>query len=335
MSNNSEPPAKMIKLAKTVVVPLMHFHEHQKVAIVIPVMAKRFLYNIHVYISWIAQGFVLKFAVCEDEEKEVLGILEEYNLHSKKDELLHCYPTSGSVNAGIAKSAAYQLIQEYLKQPAFMFTLLLDDTVNDITDTKSGVSIMTNPLEFCRVAKKLTEISPIFGGTVANGRHPKKCKQGGVVQGGFLQQAIIFSCIGAPSLSKHFNDVEDYLANMRRLTYRKVPFGEDVAFQIALYEKNVLPSGRSAQFWDIGIHRIKHESATKKPFNDMQHSTKEALREMIVYLDSQGILKTDPNSNKLTGIRVIPGGNVRIYIMGSKGERPWREAYNYAFPNPE
>ena len=95
-------------------------------------------------------------------------------------------------------------------------------------------------------------------------RHPDKCKQGGVVQAGFLQQAIIFSCRGTPSLSKHFNsDVNKYATKMRELNYRGVPFGEDIAFQISLYENKSLQQKKSARFWGLGVYRIKHKSATK------------------------------------------------------------------------
>ena len=328
---NAEPSANLKKIK------LNHSEQpKQSVAIVIPIMAKRIQDNIHTYISWMKNGFDLKFAVSDykDEDNEVMKLLQEYNLHTKISELLKSYSTMSSEgpNAGIAKSAAHQIIQEYLDQPDFMYAILLDDTVDDIKDTKSRASIMTSPSEFCRVVKPLAEQFPIFGGTVAAGRHRKRCRRGGIVQGGFLQQAIIFSCRGAPSLHKHFKDAKEYLIKMRELTYRKVPFGEDVSFQIALYEKEVLPSGKSAQFWNIGIHRIPHDSATKGSFANMPQVTKEALKEMIVYLNDQGALKIDPDTNKLIGIRVIPGENVRI---GSEGERPWREAYNYTFPNPQ
>ena len=141
--------------------------------------------------------------------------------------------------------------------------------MNDIVDTCTGNSCLSRPGEFCSVVES--------GGTVAPRRHPDKYKQGGVVQGGFPQQAIIFSCKEASSLSKHFEDVNKYVNKMRELRCRSVPFGEDVAFQVSLYENKVLPRKKIPQFWGLGVHRIKHKSATKRPFTEMEGNTKESL----------------------------------------------------------
>ena len=64
----------------------------------------------------------------------------------------------------------------------------------------------------------------------------------------------------------------------------------------------------------------------------MSDTTKEAMKEIMIYLRDRDALKVDPLSYELTGVRVIPGGIVRFYIKGGKGERQWREAYNYIFP---
>ena len=61
----------------------------------------------------------------------------------------------------------------------------------------------------------------------------------------------------------------------------------------------------------------------------MSAATKEGIKK---YLHDQGALKVDPLTNKLTGEQVIPGGRVRIYSKGGKRERPWRDTYNYTFP---
>ena len=95
---------------------------------------------------------------------------------------LHSYMTSAQANAGIAKNKAYFVLQKYLNLPDFQFALLLDDTVNDIINTSTGKSIMTNLTEFYNTVIKFAEESPVFGGTVAYIRHPDKCKQGGVAR---------------------------------------------------------------------------------------------------------------------------------------------------------
>ena len=313
-----QPPTKKIKVV-----------EAKKVVIIIPIMAERLPNIVDTYIHWSMNGFdVILVATKDDKEKanDIL-VLEQHNTIK-----VLSYTPSTHPNAGVAKEEAYNILQGYLDQPNFMYALLLDDTVNNITDTSTGKSIMTYPEDFCRAVEQFTEESPIFGGTVSPDRNRKRCKQGGVVKGGFLQQAIIFSCRGTPTLSKHFKDADEYVTMMRGIMYRKVPFGEDVTFQISLYEHRVLPEKESAQFWGIGVYRIKHESATKRPFTEMEDTTKEALKEMIVYLKNQDALKINPDNNELTGVRVIPDGDVRIYIKGSEGERPWREAYNYTFP---
>jgi hypothetical protein len=152
------------------------------------------------------------------------------------------------------------------------------------------------------------------------------------VEGSFLQQALIFSCRGIPTLEKHFKDVDDYITKMGRLGYRRVPFGEDVAFQVSLYEHGVLSRKKSPQFWGIGVSRIHHESSTKPSFVQLKVETKEELKDMLIYLYKQNALSINPQTNELRGVKVIPRGRIRIPIKGSKGERPWREAFNYTFP---
>ena len=126
-------------------------------------------------------------------------------------------------------------------------------------------------------------------------------------------------------------NVDDYIAKMRTLSYRKVPFGEDVAFQLSLYEHRVLSKKKSPQFWGIGISRIPHKSSTKPLFDQLKDDTKEEMRKMLIYLEKQKALSINPQTNELRGVRIIPGGRIRIRINGCKGKRPWREAFKYTF----
>ena len=307
---------------------------HRRITIIIPIMVKRLRYNVANYGRWRGNGFDVVLVYNEDEEGAVTKILDQYASDMKTSFLAHPYTTKISPNAGIAKHKAYSILKEYLNRPDFQFALLLDDTVEDIVNTHTEESIMTTPNKFYDAVKRLAEESPIFGGTVAYKRHPKKCKQEGIttVNGSFLQQALIFSCRGTPTLEKHFKDVDDeYIAKMRRLSYWKVPFGEDVAFQVALYKQKVLSKEKSPQFWGIGISRIPHISSTKPAFDQLEGDTKEEMREMLIYLDKQKTLSINPQTNELRGVRVIPGGHIRIRINGHKGERPWREAFKYTF----
>ena len=213
-----------------------------------------------------------------------------------------------------------------------MFAALLDDTVTDLKDTKRSVSIMTSPLEFCKSVKSLAEVSAVFGGTVAASRYPKQCQKSAVVTvtGGFLQQALIFSCKGTETLKHHFENVQEYITKMNKLYYRGVPFGEDIAFQILMYTKGVLRHKKSAQFWRLGVYRMRHKSATKRKYKDLKKSKKEmkAIKALLKYLRSQDALVIGQRTKELTGIRVIPGGSVRIRVKGVNGGRPWSDCYN-------
>ena len=317
---------------------------HHRIAIIIPIMAKRLPCTIANYSHWIKSGFDVVLVYNEDEEGAVTEILDQYASDTKISFVTHPYTTKIPPNAGIAKHKAYRILKEYLDQPDFQFALLLDDTVNDIVNTHTEESIMTTPTEFYHAVEKFAIESPVFGGTVAYERHKKRhkkrgtkrnqqsCKQKGIatVKGAFLQQALVFSCRGTPTLKKHFEDINDeYIAKMRRLSYWKVLFGEDIAFQVSLYEHNVLSKKKSPQFWGIGISRIPHKSSTKP--DQLKGETKEEMREMLIYLDTQNALSIKPK-DKLMGVKVIPGGPIRIPITGSEGERPWREAFNYTFP---
>ena len=328
------PPAKKLRLNGH----HAHLHHHlPRVAVVLPIMAERLPNNITTYKNWIMNGFDIIFVFTEDQKTTVTSILDQHDLNLKASIKLHTYTPSSRPNAGIAKDAAYRLLTTYLDRSDFMYAALLDDTVNDIFDTCSGLSIMTSPTEFCGVVERYAIESPVFGGTVAANRHPQRCHQKGVnrVKGGFIQQAVVFSCCGTPTLSNHFRDTNEYVSKMQELQYRQVPFGEDVCFQISLYENGVLYENKSAQFWGIGVSRIKHKSATKRPFEEMEDTTKEELTEMMLHLRDQDVLITNRKTKILTGIRVIPGGPVRIRIKGKPGERPWREAYKYAFHSSE
>ena len=304
-----------------------------RIAIIIPIMAIRFQYIIATYSRWRRNGFDIVLVFNKDEEGAITKILQQHADMMTSFEM-HPYTTSIPPNAGIAKNEAYRILQQYLNLPNFKFAILLDDTVDDIINTGSGKSIMTDPFEFYHAVIRFAEESPIFGGTVAAKRHPDPCKQEGTIRvdGGFLQQAVIFSCRGTPTLTKHFQDIHDYVIKMRRLSYRKVPFGEDVSFQVALYEHGLLPQRKSVQFWGLGITRIKHISATKRQFDQLDDAAKEALKDMLIYLQEQGTLTINPYTNELSGVKVIPGGRVRIPIRGRKGERPWKEVYRYTFP---
>ena len=321
------PPTKKIKLEQIDEKP-----EAKRVVIVVPIMGERLDNNIDTYTTWSKNGFDIVFVFTKDDEKKVTNIVKQQSLYNTSIEL-HSYTPSTCPNAGIAKNAAYGILKGYLDQPDFMYALLLDDTVDDIIDTHTGSSCMSIPEEFCRVVQPLAEKSPVFGGTVAPKRHPGKCN--GVVKGGFLQQAIIFACKGAPSLSKHFKGTDEYMymTRMRAMSYKSVPFGEDVSFQIALYKHGVLCKGESAQFWGIGISRIRHISATKRSFDQLDDEAKRALKDMTIYLREQDVLSINPHTNELSGVKVMPRGRIRIPIRGKKKERPWREAYNYAFPS--
>ena len=311
-----------------------------RVAVVAPVMAQRFLKNFLTYKKWKVSGFDIELVVTEGEEESIKAFLKEQGLNTDYFKI-HTYNPGLRSNAGKAKKAAYDVLKWYLGDPRFMYVLLLDDTVNEIADTKTAESIMISPSKFCEAVEIYAAESPVFGGTVAANRHQRRwndqeravaVKEPVAIKGAFIQQAVFFSCRGAPTLRNHFENVDDYVSKMSELTYREVPFGEDIAFQISLYEHGILKEGKSAQFRGISVSRMRHKSATKRPFNELDDASKKALKDMMSYLREQDVLKTDPLTNELTGVAVIPGGPVRIKIEGKPGERSWREAYNYAFP---
>jgi hypothetical protein len=311
---------------------------HHQIAIIIPVIGNRLQQNIATYGHWRGNGFDVVLIFNKDEEGAITKILHQHP-DMMTSSVMHPYTPSippnaiPSIppNAGIAKDNAYGILKQYLDRPDFQFALLLDDTVNDIVNTRTGTSIMTTPTEFYHAVIRFAEKSPVFGGTVAPERHPEECKQEGIatVKGSFLQQALIFSCRGTPTLKKN---IDDYIAKMERLSYRKVPFGEDIAFQVSLYEHGVLSKEKSPQFWGIGISRIRHKSSTKPSFDQLEVVIKEELKTMLIYLDTQNALSINRKTNELRGVMVIPHGRIRIPITGSKGERPWKEAFNYTFP---
>ena len=327
-NHNNEPPGKKFKGEK----PQILLSNHQ-IAVVIPIMARRFQQMVATYCHWRKNGFIVVLVFRKDEEEAVISILQQHAPDMMNSFILHPYMSNPS-NAGIAKDAAYDFIlQNYLNDPNVEFAVLPDDTVDNIINTHTEESIMTNPTEFYNTMTKFAEESPVFGGMVAYERHREKCQQledeTARVERGFLQQALVFSCRGVPTLTKHFKNIDDeYITKMQRLTYRSVPFGEDVSFQIALYEHGVLRQRESTQFWGIAISRIKHESATKQPFDELNDEAKEALKEMMIYLRDQGVLSFSRCTKQLSGVRVIPRRPGRISI---KGGRPWRETYEYAF----
>ena len=319
---------------------------HHRIAIVIPIMAKRLQYIIATYNRWRRNGFDVVLLFNENEKKAIHKILRKLPKCIRRSFIMYSYTTSSPPNAGIPKHEAYSILQKYLDRPDFKFALLLDDTVKDIIDTCTAKSIMTTPNEFYRAVEKFAIESPIFGGTVAYERFKKRhkkggikrtkrrCKKGGIkrIKGAFLQQALIFSCKGTPTLEKHFEDIDDeYIVKMRKLSYRKVPFGEDIAYQVSLYEKEILSKEKSPQFWGIGISRIPHKSSSKPAYDQLDGDTKKEMRDLLNYLDEQKALSINPQTNELRGVMVIPGGRIRIHITGREGERLWREAFNDTF----
>ena len=313
-------------------------------------MVERLQRNISKYGCWKSNGFDIVLVYNNDEEaaatnekETVTNILKQYASDTKISFETHPYESRIPPNAGIAKHEAYCILKQYLDRPDFQFALLLDDTVEEIFNTCPKKSIMTTPTEFYHAVKKFAVESPIFGGTVAYKRHKKRrkkigikrnkqrCKKGGLkrIEGAFLQQALIFSCRGTPTLKEHFKDVDEYVAKMEKLSYRKVPFGEDVAFQLSLYEHGLLLKEKSPQFKGIGSSRIDHKSSTKP--DKLDGDNKEEMRKMLIYLDEQNALITNPKG-ELIGVSIIPGGPKRIPIEGEEGERPWREAFNDTFP---
>ena len=307
-----------------------------RVAVVAPVMAQRFLKNFLTYKKWKVSGFDIELVVTESEQESIKAFLKEQGLNMEDLFKIHTYNPGLRSNAGKAKKAAYDVLKWYLGDSRFMYVLLLDDTVNEIANTKTAESIMTSPSKCCEAVEIYAAESPVFGGTVAANRHHRRWNdqeravaEPVAIKGAFIQQAVVFSCRGAPTLRNHFENIDDYVSRMSELTYREVPFGEDVAFQISLYEHGILKEGKSAQFRGFGVSRMRHDSATKRPFNELDDASKKVLKDMMSHLRDQDALKTDPLTNELTGVAVIPGGPARIKIEGKPGERPWREAFNY------
>ena len=159
---------------------LKAYNTHPQIAIIIPIMAKRLQHNITNYGRWRRNGFDVVLVFNKHEKRAVTNILKQYASDTKITFATHPYTTSIFPNAGIAKHKAYCILKKYLHRTDFQFALLLDDTVNNIVNTCTEESIMTTPNKFYDAVKRLAEESPIFGGTVAYKRHPKKCKQEGI-----------------------------------------------------------------------------------------------------------------------------------------------------------
>ena len=337
MSQLKLPPAKKARLDQESKDHVLFDHLSPRVGVVVPAMVERLKKNFPTYKIWKIGGFDVELVVTEGEEESIKAFLKEQGLNTDFFKV-HVYNPGLRSNAGKAKKAAYNVIKWYLGDPRFMYVLLLDDTVNEIADTKTAESIMTSPSKFCEAVEIYAAESPVFGGTVAAKRHQRRwndqeravaVKEPVAIKGAFIQQAVFFSCRGAPTLRNHFENIDDYVSKMSELTYREVPFGEDVAFQISLYEHGILKGKKSAQFRGISVSRMRHNSATKRPFNELDDASKKVLKDMMSYLREQDVLKTNPLTNELTGVAVIPGGPARIKIEGKPGERPWREAFNY------
>ena len=337
--DSEPPPAKKAKLDQASKDHVSFDHLSPKVGVVVPVIADRFIKNFLTYNKWKVSGFDIEIVVSESELESIKTFLKEQGLNTDFFSLQIYNPVLRS-NAGRAKKAAYDVVKWYLSDPRFMYVLLLDDTVNEIANTQTAESIMTSPSKFCEAVEIYAAESPVFGGTVAAYRHQKRwsdqeravaVKEPVAIKGAFIQQAVIFSSRGTPMLRNHFQDTDDYVSKMSELTYREVPFGEDISFQIALYEHGILKGKKSAQFRGLSVSRMKHKSATKQPFNECDDASKKELKKMMLYLRHQDALKTNPLTNELTGVAVIPGGPARIRIEGKPGERPWRDAFNYVY----
>ena len=150
---------------------------HHRIAIIIPIMAKRLRHNIANYSHWRGNGFDVVLVYSEDEEGAVTEILHQYASDIKISFVTYPYTTRISPNAGIAKHEAYSILKQYLDRPDFQFALLLDDTVEGIFNTCPKKTIMTTPTEFYQAVEKFAIESPVFGGTVAYNRHKKKVQE--------------------------------------------------------------------------------------------------------------------------------------------------------------
>lgn len=161
-------------------------------------MVRHFQHMIATYRRWSRNGFSLVLVFNKDKKNAIINLLQQYAPEVTSSIALHLYMINTPQNTGISKSKAYCILKQYLDLPNFQFAILLDDTVNEIINTYN-------------VVITLAEESPIIGGTVAAKRHPVKCKQDSVirVKAGFLQQALIFSCRGAPTLTKTLQDAEE------------------------------------------------------------------------------------------------------------------------------
>ena len=130
-------------------------------------------------------------SITQQYNPQLKASLYTYNPQWKAS--LYKYKPAAPPNAGIAKNEAYTILKTYLSQPTFMFA----------ADTRRAVS------EFSKAVRRFAVESPAFGGTVAAKRHPQRCQWMGAVhvpvKGGFLQQAVIFSCKGTPTSSNHFS----------------------------------------------------------------------------------------------------------------------------------
>ena len=342
MSLDGELSVEKVRIYHTSVLP--RNFDLLRVGVVIPVMEERFKQNFLTYKIWKNGGFDVELVATEGDKERIEAFLRAQVPNMEKFFKIRTYNPRVRANAGIAKKSAYNIIVEsYLDNSIFMYAVLLDDTVNDIIDTKSSDSMLTSPSKFCKAVERFAAVSPVFGGTVAAKRHLGRWNDQEVavpdklpvaIKGAFIQQAVVFSCRGAPTLRNHFENIDDYVRKMSELTYREVPFGEDVSFQLALTEHGVLKEGKSAQFRGFGVSRMRHKSATKRPFNKLDDASKKALKDMMFYLRHQKALKFNYRTklHVLTGVAVIPGGPIRIRIKGKHGERPWMKAYNYAFP---
>ena len=218
---------------------------HHRIAIIIPIMAKQLQHNIANYDLWRRSSFDVVLVFNKHEEGAVTNILHQYAPDMATPSIMHPYTTRISPNAGIAKHKAYSILKQHLNRSNFQFALLLDDTVNDIINTHTEESIITTPNKFYSAVKRLAEVSPIFGGTVAYKRHPKSASKKELLQ---LRPVSCNKHLSSrtPTLEKHFEDVDDeYIAKNRELSYRKVLFGEDIAFQVSLYEHGLLSKDSS------------------------------------------------------------------------------------------
>ena len=94
-----------------------YINTHHRIAIIIPIMAKRLRHNITNYSRWWRNGFDVVLVFNKHEERAVTNILQhtEYASDMKISFVMHSYTTGIPSNSGIAKRKAYCILKKYLQ----------------------------------------------------------------------------------------------------------------------------------------------------------------------------------------------------------------------------